>query len=145
MGPKNPDVQFILEAPVGSLVASTAEGDFLLEEQTVESPQNGTSADVSPRDSKMSTIYQAEAYMFSDTVPCLRTHFKSKATTTFTSKRRERHPKSVSNTSQGINAKFLVCEFNVNQSFTSAQLLAKIKHHVSSTIGDIDRKCTPKT
>ena len=42
-----------------------------------------------------------------------------------------------SNTSQGINAKFLDCNFIRNPGFTFAQLLATIKQDVSSTLDDI--------
>ena len=50
-----------------------------------------------------------------------------------------------SNTSQGIHDKFLDCEFNVNPGHTSVQLLAQIKHHVSSTVDDTGQECTPVT
>ena len=53
--------------------------------------------------------------------------------------------KDDSNTSTGINDRFLHCEFNVNRGFTSVQLLAKIKHHVSSTVDDFGQECTPET
>ena len=37
------------------------------------------------------------------------------------------------------------CEFTVNRGFVSAQLLAKIKHHVSSLVDDLVQLCTPNT
>ena len=49
-----------------------------------------------------------------------------------------------SNTSKGVTAKFLdSCEFNVHPGFTSVQPLVTIKLHVSSTLDDIGKECTP--
>ena len=42
-----------------------------------------------------------------------------------------------------INDKFSDCEC-VSQGFTSEQLLAKIKYHVSSTVDDFVQECTPE-
>ena len=58
---KCPDVQFILEALAGSLTDFTEEGDFLLEDQNLESLKNGPWAVVSPIDSILSKNHQAEA------------------------------------------------------------------------------------
>ena len=48
------------------------------------------------------------------------------------------------NISKGTNDEFLDGEFNVNPGFTSEQLLAKIKHHGSSTVDDFGQACTPE-
>ena len=40
---------------------------------------------------------------------------------------------------------FFDCEFNVSPRYTSMQLLAAIKQHVSSTRDDIGLECTPDT
>ena len=48
----------------------------------------------------------------------------------------------VKNASEGINDRFLDCEFNVIPGFISEQLLARIKQHVSSTVDDSDQECT---
>ena len=54
--------------------------------------------------------------------------------------------KGESNTSKGINDRFLFdCEYNVNPGFASEHLLAKIKHHVSSTVNNFDQECIPET
>ena len=46
-----------------------------------------------------------------------------------------------SNTPKDINAKFLDHECNANPGITSAQLLATIKQHVSSTPDDLGQEC----
>ena len=66
---KNPDVKFISEALVGSLTASTAEEDLLLEDQNVKSLKNRTWAVASPIDSFFSEIHQAKkTYVFYDSL-----------------------------------------------------------------------------
>ena len=57
---------------------------------------------------------------------------------------RENREEGGSNTSKGINAQFLDCDFNVNPGLTSAQLLATIEQHVSSTL-DLGQECALET
>ena len=53
--------------------------------------------------------------------------------------------KANSNTWKGIDDRFLACEFNASPGFTSEQLLVKIKHHVSSIVGDFGQECKQET
>ena len=80
---KEPDVRFIPEALIGSLMGWTAEGDLLLEDQTSRVAQEQTCAAASPIGSCLSKIHQAKSYMFPDSLLCVRTHDKSKATAHF--------------------------------------------------------------
>ena len=127
---KNPDVQFIQETLVGSLMASIAEGD---------------SSCSKIKTSIHSRTVQAHSNVFSDSVVCMGTHDQSKATTQFTSRWAERRQRGESNISTGFNDKFLDCEFNVNPGLTSAQLVTTIKHHVSSTHDDTGHERTLET
>ena len=72
---KYPNVQFILETILGSLVAFTVEDD------TFESLKKSMWAVVSPTDSILAKIPEAETYVSSDSVLCLGTNAQSKATT----------------------------------------------------------------
>ena len=63
---RNPDVNFILEALVGSLFTLTAEGDLLSEDQNIESFKNRTRAVASPIGSVSSKTHQAH-HTFSPT------------------------------------------------------------------------------
>ena len=113
----NPDVKFSLEAFFEKPMALTAEGDLLLENQKNESVKNRTWAVASPMDSVLSKIN----HVFSDSSFCLETHGQSKATATYKNRWTTSRQKGNSNTSKGINAKFLVCKFNVNSGFTVAR------------------------
>ena len=132
-----PNVQFIMDALAGSLVVSTAEGDFLLEGDHFESVTTGKVALVSPIESVLTKIHDAKAYVFSESSSVsLGASLIWKASGTLEDRWMENRKEGGSNTSKCINAKILESEFNFNPSFTSAQLLATIKQHVSSAIND---------
>ena len=130
---KNPDVKFILGAFVGSLMALTTEGDLLLEDELGGQLRTRLTRSCQKN-------HQAKSSVFSDSMLCSGTHDQRPVTATFKSRWTKRRQKDESNASKGINDRFLDCEFNVNPGFISEQLLARIKHHVPSTV---DITCTP--
>ena len=64
---KHRDVQFILEALVGSLVGLAAERDLLLEDDNFESLKKAKWTVVSLKDSLLGKTHQAKGYVFFDT------------------------------------------------------------------------------
>ena len=86
---KCPNVQFILEALVGSLVVFTSKGYLLLEDQIFEPLKKDKWAVLSPEDSILSKIHQVKADVFSGSILCLGGQSMSKVTAKFDSRRTE--------------------------------------------------------
>ena len=80
MEKKEPRRQVHLRGPGQSLMAVTADGGFLLEDHHIESFKKRTLVVASPIDSLLSQNRQAKPSVFSDSMFCLGTHDRSKAT-----------------------------------------------------------------
>ena len=121
MGNKIPYVKFIQEALARSLLALTAEGNLLLEDENFE---NRTWADASPINSFLSQIHQARSFVFSDSMFCVGTsdHFQTAKYVGQVDKlvrmASQRHRKS-------INHRSLDCTFNVNAGSITQAATAK--------------------
>ena len=109
----------------------------MLEDDHFESFTTGKWAMVSPIDSVMAKIHQAKGYVFRVSVVSLGGSSMWKPSGHFDGRWTDIRQQDGLNTSKSINAKVFDCELNVNPGFTSAQLLATIKQHVSSTLGDV--------
>ena len=118
-----PNVQRVLDALVGSLSTSAAEGNLFLQDQNCEPIRKVRWKYVSPSTSSCQQIHQEPVHVCSDSVLCVGTHAMSDATSKFIARLKDSRRYGVTTTSKGTNSKLFDCEFNVNSGATLMQVL----------------------
>ena len=131
-----PNVQYILDTLVGSLVTSEAKGNLLLQDENSEPLQKRRWKIASPIDSTLLNIHQANVHVFSDSVLSWERHNRQvyyKMETSSTTRRDD-----------CLKSQFLDREFHVSPDATAMKLPEALNHHVSSTNDSIAKECTPR-
>ena len=110
-----PNAQFLLDTLISSVLTLIVEGDLLLEDQEYVGLLGGNPLwkVVSPIDSLLSRVRQAQAHVISDSALCLGITAMKEASDKGTSKWSDSQKHGGTTASRGTDSKFLNCTFHV--------------------------------